>query len=79
MERGWRLGIDLYPEDNLLDSITFKEIITTICCNEKVINRESARRCDKEILDMRMNDFKDLLEINLDEIVEAALSQRNEG
>ena len=27
MEREWRLGKDLYPEDNLLDGITFDDLI----------------------------------------------------
>ena len=32
-ERKWILGDDLRPEDNLMDGITFDEIILTVHCN----------------------------------------------
>ena len=32
MEREWRLGKDLYPEDNLLDGITFDDLILAVLC-----------------------------------------------
>ena len=39
--RKWKLGDDLSVEDNLLDEITFKELITTIHCNCKCITPEN--------------------------------------
>ena len=30
MERDWKLGKDLYPEDNLLDGITFDDLILAV-------------------------------------------------
>ena len=30
MEREWKLGEDLYPEDNILDGITFDERLSPL-------------------------------------------------
>nr|DAJ99380.1 MAG TPA: hypothetical protein [Caudoviricetes sp.] len=38
--RSWTLGDDLRPEDNLLDGITFDEIILTVHCNCRNITAE---------------------------------------
>lgn len=76
MERKWRLGEDLDREDNLLDGITFSEVITTVHCNCKIVTADAIRREVKHILKIHMQDMEYLLENNLDVIVEEAMKGR---
>lgn len=76
MDREWRLGEDLDREDNLLDGITFSEVITTVHCNCKIVTADAIRREAKHILEMRMQDMEYLLENNLDVIAEKAMKGR---
>lgn len=79
MERNWKLGDDLIPADNLLDPITFDELITTVRCNCKRIDAISVRRQLKEIYQMRLDDMTDLLRRNMDEIIRLASAGREGG
>jgi ribosomal protein L7/L12 len=76
MEKEWKLNKDLYEDDNILDPITFYDIILMLDCNEKVIDKTTALKCYKELLEMRLEDAKDLININLDEIVKEAKKRR---
>ena len=76
MERNWKLGDDLQGEDNLLDPITFDELVLTLHCNARTINEEAAKRALREIMTIRMEDLEFLLENNMDEILRAAKEGR---
>lgn len=76
MERNWKLGDDLRGEDNLLDPITFDELVLALHCNARTINEKAARRELREIMTSRMQDLEFLLENNMDEILRAAKEGR---
>ena len=79
VEREWKLGEDLFLEDSLLDGITFGEVVTTVKCNARIINRAAVRTALKEILEIRMQDYEYILEKNIDEIVREAKKAREGG
>ena len=60
MERDWKLGKDLYPEDNLLDGITFDDLILAVhqC---RTINQATVHSELNEILAQRRLDMMFLL------------------
>lgn len=74
MENKWKLGEDMFPEDNILDGITFDEIILTLHCNvrKEQINADAVSKTAKEILEMRLEDCRFILENNIEEIVNRA-------
>ena len=76
MERNWKLGDDMRREDNLLDPITFDELVQTLHCNARTINEAAAKRALREIMTTRMEDLEFLLENNMDEILRAAKEGR---
>lgn len=76
MGRAWKLGDDLAREDNLLDGITFSELITTVHCNCRIVTADAIRTEVNNILKIRMQDMKYLLENNLDVIAEEAMKGR---
>lgn len=76
MEREWKLGTDLSAEDNLLDGITFKEIITTVRCNCREVTPEAIRKEVATIMEIRMQDMKYLLENNIQAIAEEIIKGR---
>lgn len=68
---------DLSRFDNVLDPITFDEIIMTVRCNCREIDREAAIKTFKEILEMRLTDAKEIFERNIDEICNEVRKERN--
>ena len=75
MGREWKLGKDVFLEDNILDGITFEELCMTLKCNhggnitaKDVINELN------EIVEIHFQDMKYLLENNMDKIIETAQS-----
>lgn len=76
MEREWKLGVDLFKEDNLLDSITFDELILTVHCNCREIAPKTVREELRRILDYKRQDMEELLRINMDTIIEEAKKGR---
>lgn len=76
MERKWKLGEDLSAEDNLLDGITFGEIITTLRCNCQFVTPDTLSKEVATIIEIRMQDMNYLLENNIDEIIEEAMKGR---
>jgi hypothetical protein len=72
MNKEWKLGVDLYKNDNLLDPLTFEQVVVALYCNEKHINKRTAQKVVNEIIKQRMEDVRNLLKINLDKIVEMA-------
>ena len=72
MDRNWKLGDDLITSDNLMDGITFDELITTIHCNVPKDQIGPYTLCEQlgEIIKLRMADAFELLKINAVEIIE---------
>lgn len=75
-DRNWRIGDDLSTSDNLLDGVTFDELILTVHCNCPVLNPEAVRKSLNEILSIRMQDMAYLLERNIDVIIAEARKGR---
>ena len=71
-DKAWKLGDDLYPEDNLLDGITFGELILTVHCNCQTITPQAVQRELRKILEIRKQDMEFLLKKNMDAIMEDA-------
>ena len=75
-ERKWVLGDDLAACDNLLDGITFEDVILAVHCNCHVISRETVAKQFFEILEQRLLDMNELLNRNIDKIAEEARKGR---
>ena len=75
-ERKWILGDDLAACDNLLDGITFEDVILAVHCNSRVISRETVTKQFFEILEQRLLDMNELLNRNIDKIAEEARKGR---
>jgi len=75
-ERKWILGDDLAACDNLLDGITFDDVILAVHCNCHVISRETVTKQFFGILEQRLLDMNELLNRNIDKIAEEARKGR---
>ena len=75
-DRKWRLNEDLVKSDNLLDNVTFEELITTVRCNCPTINSKTVRAELKRILEIRQQDMEYLLKENMDVIIDEAKKGR---
>lgn len=69
----FKLGDDLSLCDNILDPVTFDDIVTAVRLNEKVVDKDAVLKTAQELIDIRMRDFKILLENNINEIIKDAL------
>lgn len=76
MGNAWKLGDDLISSDNILDGFTFDDIILAVRCNYRTIDRKAVLQTAREILEGRMEDYRFLLENNLDEIVAEVKRQK---
>lgn len=76
MEQNWKLGDDMVVSDNLLDSITFEDLILTVHCNCSKITEQAVKKELKEILAIHMQDMEFLLENNINKIIELASKNR---
>lgn len=75
-ERQWKLGEDLNENDNLLDGITFEELITTVRCNCREIDDKAVYREFRRIMEIREQDMYSLLAKNMGAIIAAAKKGR---
>ena len=75
MERNWRLGDDLIPSDNILDGLTFDDLILATR-HTSYVSPEAVRRNLKDMLEGRLEDMWFLVENNMDIIIQAALKGR---
>jgi len=75
MERNWRLGDDLLPSDNILDGLTFDDLILATR-HTSVVNPKTVRENLKDMLEGRLEDMWFLVENNMDIIIQAALKGR---
>lgn len=76
IERQWKLGEDMHPNDNIFDPITLNDIILAAHCNERILDESAIKRVAKEILENRMIDFEYILENNINEIIAEAAKGR---
>lgn len=73
VDREWKLGKDLYEENNVLDQISFKELIDTLHANYgKNITVEKVYAEFMSIKSMHLDDALFLLRNNIDEIIKRA-------
>lgn len=78
MEREWLLGEDLALEDNLLDQISFQDLVLQVHCNCRKITSVAVKNELRELLESRLYDMWDLLERNIDRIMAEAMKGRGE-
>lgn len=78
MAREWKLGNDLLPCDNILDGITFEDVILAVHCNCQEITRAAVLWEARMIAEQRMQDYKYILANNINEIIERAKEGRGE-
>lgn len=76
MEEKWRLGEDLSIEDNMLDGITFADVILVVHHNCREITPEAIRKEVLDFVELRLDDMKYLMEKNLDVIAAEAMKGR---
>lgn len=75
-DRKWKLGEDLSTYDNLLDGMTFDDLILAVHCNCRDITPAAVRKELMEIFAGRKQDMIYLLEMNMDEIMAEARKGR---
>ena len=76
MDREWKLGEDLSTYDNLLDGLTFDDLILAVHCNCRVITPAAVLKEFDNIMQSRMQDVKFLLDNNMKEIIAEARKGR---
>ena len=57
-----------YEDNNLLDNITFQELIDTIVCNEYKKNYSTIYRVFNDLLDMRIEAAREMFRVRYDDI-----------
>lgn len=78
MEREWLLGEDLDLEDNLLDPISFQDLVLQVHCNCRKITPMAVEKELRETLNSRLDDMQYLFEKNIDRIMAEAMKGRGE-
>lgn len=78
MEREWLLGEDLALEDNLLDPISFQDLVLQVHCNCREITPMAVEKELRETLNSRFADMQYLFEKNIDRIMAEAMKGRGE-
>ena len=76
MERQWTLGEDLVASDNLLDPVTFEELITTVRCNCRIITPKAVQKELMHIMEIRSMDMMALMENSMEAIIREAKKGR---
>jgi hypothetical protein len=73
-EKAWKLGADVHQKDNILDGITFEDIIDSVRCSLPADQQTPTkiRRLVNEVIEQRMQDFRFLLDNNIHEIIAQA-------
>lgn len=74
----WKLGKDLLTSDTVLDPVTFDDLILALKCNCEHITPDAVIIQATEILNQRLEDWKYLIENNIDEIIALAADGPNE-
>lgn len=71
----WKLGKDMIPSDMILDPITFDDLILALKCNCEHITPDAVIVQATEIVNQRLEDWKYLIENNIDEIIALATDE----
>lgn len=75
-ENKWTLGEDLVASDNLLDPVTFDDLIMAVHCDCKEITPEAVNNELNRIIELRLCDMYTLLENSMDAIISEAKKGR---
>jgi len=76
MDRQWKLGEDMHETDNILDGITFDDVILALHSGERVIDEKAVKRVVQDIMESQMQDFEYILNNNMNEIIKRAKDGR---
>lgn len=71
----WKLGEDLIPSDTILDPVTFDDLILALKCNCECITPGAVIIQATAIINQRLEDWKYLIENNMDEIIALATDE----
>lgn len=71
----WKLGKDMIPSDTILDPVTFDDLILALKCNCEHITPDAVIVQATEIVNQRLEDWKYLIENNIDEIIALATDE----
>ena len=71
----WKLGKDMIPSDTILDPVTFDDLILALTCNCKCITKGAVIAQATAIISQRLEDWKYLIENNIDEIIALATDE----
>lgn len=71
----WKLGEDLIPSDTILDPVTFDDLILALKCNCECITPSAVIVQATQIINQRLEDWKYLIENNMDEIIALAADE----
>jgi hypothetical protein len=66
----------IFGEDFVLDPVSYRELIVTLHCNERVIDARSVRKVFKEIMQHRILEVEDRLARNIPSIIDEVKSMR---
>ena len=75
-EREWKLGEDLFIQDNALDGFTFEQLIIALHSGSRRVDADEVRKVVKEIVDQNLEDMWFLIEKNMDKIISESLKGR---
>lgn len=76
-ERKWKLGEDLSTSDNLLDPVTFDDLILAVHCNCLLITPDEVVKTMREMLEQRLQDTRFLIKNNMEAIMDEARKGRD--
>lgn len=71
----WKLGKDMISSDPILDSVTFDDLILALKCNCEHITPDAVIVQATEIINQRLEDWKYLIENNINEIIALATDE----
>lgn len=71
----WKLGKDMIPSDTILDPVTFDDLILALKCNFERITPDAVIIQATQIINQRLEDWKYLLENNMEEIIALAADE----
>ena len=71
----WKLGKDMIPSDTILNPVTFDDLILALKCNCEHITPDAVIVQATEIINQRLEDWKYLIENNIDEIIALATDE----
>lgn len=67
----WKLGQGMCSDENILDPVTFDDLILALKCNYDHPNEAAVLYQAREIIEQRLEDYNYLIENNIDEILAA--------